>query len=63
MLWRFDGQGLAKGPKAIQAEVLPACRCCWNGAIVPRWDHSTIQELLLAGYRNCREFLRKVCES
>ena len=59
----LDKREIAKGRKAIEAEVLRRVPpLLERGGYIPTLDHSTIPELSLQDYRYYREFLHKACE-
>jgi len=63
MVGGIDKREIAKGPKAIEAEVrrrvLPLLD---RGGYIPTLDHATIPEMSLDDYRYYREFLTRLCE-
>jgi uroporphyrinogen decarboxylase len=63
MVGGIDKREIAKGPKAIEAEVrrrvLPLLD---RGGYIPTLDHATIPEMSLADYRYYREFVTRLCE-
>jgi uroporphyrinogen decarboxylase len=63
MVGGIDKREIAKGPKAIEQEVLRRVPpLLERGGYIPTLDHATIPEMSFADYRYYREFLTKVCE-